>query len=508
MRHLRLALVSSLSWIAAASLAAAALALWGLSGLSLGLAGAALLAGLAASLLLARRADDAEADRLAALGHAVGLRNAEDMLSVESIVARLCLRLERANQFKAGFAALQQPAALVSPEGEILGATQGLVQAEPLADEGGSLDALFGPNYLRQGGMAPESLAMLGGRRYAARHTPLAGNRSLLELQPAGHYIADDDLDAFAGALAQGKTGFRFDAWSVQRSPALQALTEALVTFDKAARALRQLMAGEDLDAEFLVGMSGIAPLVRELHELVAALAEDRDEAVAAQAGLEAKMEAILGAIDRYRASVASLAELADQSRGGLAMAEAALARGREKTRAARHLERQALELAADAAMSLERTSLQVEGLDSDTAEIDRMMAAIEEGSFRTNLLALNAAVEAARAGDKGAGFAVVAAEVRALAQSTQQAARDIRAVVGASRSKAGHSVQETGKLRQILSGLGENLENLSNETDMIAGALDEGGGAIARLDGNVSAVGSEAARALALPARRRSAGG
>lgn len=83
------------------------------------------------------------------------------------------------------------------------------------------------------------------------------------------------------------------------------------------------------------------------------------------------------------------------------------------------------------------RTHLAVGGVDKATAEIDRMVAAIEDVSFRTNLWALNAAVEAARAGEKGAGFAVVAEEVRTLAQSTQKTAKEIRALVVHSRGQA-----------------------------------------------------------------------
>ncbi|HEY9009404.1 MAG TPA: methyl-accepting chemotaxis protein, partial [Devosia sp.] len=108
--------------------------------------------------------------------------------------------------------------------------------------------------------------------------------------------------------------------------------------------------------------------------------------------------------------------------------------------------------------------------------------------------------------GEKGAGFAVVADEVRTLAQTTQKTAKEIRTLVGASRSQSTSSVAESDKLKKILANLGEHLENLSNETDMIAGALDEGSGAITRLDNNVDALGHEAERALLLPARRKPA--
>ncbi len=205
-------------------------------------------------------------------------------------------------------------------------------------------------------------------------------------------------------------------------------------------------------------------------------------------------MEAILRAIDRYRASVTSLAELADQSRAGLSAASSAIEKGRAKT---------AVRARARAAgggawrpmrrWRVQRTSTSVGGRRKPRpAEIDRMVNAIEDVSFRTNLLALNAAVEAARAGEKGAGFAVVASEVRTLAQATQKAAREIRNRWSApSRSQASASVAEAEGLNEISPGSVGHLENLSNETDMIAGALDEGSGAIARLDGSVAAVGS-----------------
>lgn len=505
MRRLTVALIANLCWLLAVLTAAAALMLLGVSALAAIIGFAAVVVAFAGTIVLGVVGDRQFADRLAALGHAVGLKAAEDSSSVDAIVKNLCGRLDRAHQFKSAFSSLARPAALIGVDGLILGSTDGLTSIEPGAEEGQGIEAVLGEAYLF-GGAAAESLTMVGGRRYVAERRALSGGRAVIELELAGQFIADDDLDAFVSALSAGRTGFRFDDWGMQHSPALKALGGALERFDRSARAIEQILAGEAVDPTLISGNSGLASQVRRMRDAFDALSEERDEAEAARQMLASKMDAILMAIDRYRASVTNLAQLADQSRTGLSVASSAIEKGRSKAKEVRALERQAVTLATDAALAAQRTGTAVGGMDHAAKEIERMVGAIEDVSFRTNLLALNAAVEAARAGEKGAGFAVVASEVRTLAQATQQAVREIRTVIAKSRTQAGDSVNETDSLKNILSGLGSHLENLSKETDMIAGALDEGSGAIARLDGSVNAVGTEAARALQLPARRKSA--
>ena len=68
-----------------------------------------------------------------------------------------------------------------------------------------------------------------------------------------------------------------------------------------------------------------------------------------------------------------------------------------------------------------------IDRLQSQAGDIGRTTVVVADVSDQTNLLALNAAIEAARAGDKGAGFAVVAEEVRALAEITERSARDVK---------------------------------------------------------------------------------
>jgi len=503
-RRLAVAVIANLCWLGALGLSWAGLVWLGATPLTGAVLAIAVMLAVAGSLVIAIRSDRADAERLTALGLAVGLRG-KDAASVEVMVKNLCERLDRAHQYRAAFTDLSQPAALVAADGRIASATRGLTAIERRAEEGAEIGALIGAGTLDPD--TPEaSMVQVAGHRFVVERRDAGGGRTVFELRPAGHHIADDDFDAFVTALANGKTGFRFDDWGMQHSPALKALGGALEGFDKGIRALQQMLVGEDVDPYLLLGAGGFAQQIQQFKAALDTLLEERDEAVAARERLEGKVEAILRAIDRYRASVTSLAELADQGRTGLAAAALAIDRGREGARAARAHEQKVVALAAEATRAVERTGAAVGGLGTTAAEIDRMIGAIEDVSFRTNLLALNAAVEAARAGEKGAGFAVVASEVRTLAQATQAAVREIRGLVGDSRARTESSMAETDTLRNILSGLGSHLENLSNETDTIAGALDEGSGAISRLGGHVAAVGSEAARALQLPARKQSA--
>ena len=121
--------------------------------------------------------------------------------------------------------------------------------------------------------------------------------------------------------------------------------------------------------------------------------------------------------------------------------------------------------------------------IQTSSSEISKIIKTIDEIAFQTNILALNAAVEAARAGEAGAGFAVVAEEVRNLAQRSAQAAKETAAKIEDASSKSEQGVAISGKVAASLDGIVERIRQLDEMVGSIAQASNEQSDGITQLN-------------------------
>ena len=127
--------------------------------------------------------------------------------------------------------------------------------------------------------------------------------------------------------------------------------------------------------------------------------------------------------------------------------------------------------------------------ISTSSEEISKIIAAIENIAFQTNILALNAAVEAARAGSAGKGFAVVADEVRNLASKSDEAAKATKDLIGGSIAAVAEGSQAVSKVTEALERTSESAGHVTAQMDIVVRAVESQTTAIAQVTEGVDQI-------------------
>ena len=162
-----------------------------------------------------------------------------------------------------------------------------------------------------------------------------------------------------------------------------------------------------------------------------------------------------------------------------------------DNARRANELAGSAAALAAKGGQAVERAVLTMDQIKASSRKIVEIIGTIDAISFQTNILALNAAVEAARAGEQGRSFAVVAAEVRTLAQRSAAAAREIKtliadsvAIIDAGSASVNEAGNRMGDIVASVQQVGDIIERISAASSEQAHGIVEVNNAVGQMDG------------------------
>jgi hypothetical protein len=130
-------------------------------------------------------------------------------------------------------------------------------------------------------------------------------------------------------------------------------------------------------------------------------------------------------------------------------------------------LMKEALSAAQASRVEMDRLTSAMADIDAASQEAAKVVGAIDEIAFQTNLLSLNAAIEAARAGESGLGFGVVAEEVRKLASRSSEAA-------GATAEQIRTTVGKIAEGNKLVGAAGESFSRISTMTERVSALLEE----------------------------------
>ncbi len=214
--------------------------------------------------------------------------------------------------------------------------------------------------------------------------------------------------------------------------------------------------------------------LAMRVDEQASELAESVDSASSSAHTIEERVDeqtellsTVATEMENFSASMQEVAASSDQVASAAEQAKAAADSGLDSSEGAREATDDVIEMSDDLVDT-------VTELESQMGEIEGVIEVIAEVADQTNLLALNANIEAARAGDAGSGFEVVADEVKELANETREHTEEIASRIEDIQSQANETVVAVEESNQQVQLAGDEIEDALIALEEIADAVDE----------------------------------
>ncbi|HKX42154.1 MAG TPA: methyl-accepting chemotaxis protein [Burkholderiaceae bacterium] len=284
------------------------------------------------------------------------------------------------------------------------------------------------------------------GRRMAGRSAELAD----------AAYSEGRRANAWAAALmALGVALGLVIGLAISRSVVLSLRRASAVAADVARGDLSKeiTIVGRDETAQL---MQALADMQRQLRQLVGQ-ARDNAESVAI-----ASAQIAQGSVDLSRRTEQQASAL-QQTAATMAQLGATVRNSAHRAHQANRLAQGASDAAAAGGQMVSRVAGTMKEINDSSRRIVDIIDVIDGIAYQTNILALNAAVEAARAGDRGRGFAIVANEVRSLAQRSAQAAKEINGLITAGVGRVDQGGVLVEQTRHAMEGIVAAIKDVSD---------------------------------------------
>jgi methyl-accepting chemotaxis protein len=252
------------------------------------------------------------------------------------------------------------------------------------------------------------------------------------------------------GEMAKAVEVFKDQGQEAERLQSEEAAREARAAEEKRA-AMNQL--ADDFESS-----------VGEVVEAVAATAQD----------LKDTAQGVSAIAEETTAQSANVASAAEESSVNVQTVSSAT---EEMSASISEMQQQVMrsrDVSERAAQSVEDAAGQVTGLSDAADQIGDVLALIQDIAEQTNLLALNATIEAARAGEAGKGFAVVASEVKSLATQTQKATEQIRQQIEGVQSESKTAVGAISGIREVIAQVTEISQSIAAAIEQQTAATSE----------------------------------
>jgi methyl-accepting chemotaxis protein len=216
----------------------------------------------------------------------------------------------------------------------------------------------------------------------------------------------------------------------------------------------------EELRQDFNSALTALASALRVVAEASEAIRGGSSEIAVASNDLSARTEQQAAALEETSASMTTATGSVRETASSAEEANLAVHETHEAAN-------KGGEIVHDAIAAMDE-------IEQSSKQISQIISLIDNVAFQTNLLALNAAVEAARAGEAGDGFAVVAAEVRGLAQRTADAANDVKHLITSSAAQVANGVRLVGQAGETLDHIVERVNRITALVQEITSSVKE----------------------------------